>query len=96
MDIRYYRPKYEDYYFACNKSEIINGKGIDTVSVVKTDGEMFKLDSLIFTLGHFIDSPLYSRIKSPPDTFDIEQKYLNATDRPSIEGFKHPDVEPWS
>ena len=52
------------------------------------DGKMGEVCEVIFTDGH-------KKIPAP-DALEIEDRYLNATDRPSREGFKHPDVvEPW-
>jgi len=30
----------------------------------------------------------------PPDPGPIEERYINATDRPSVDGFKYPELHP--
>ena len=90
MDIRYYRMEgitHDKYYFACNK---------DTVCIITAGGTIKNMNKLFFNLDHFIESPAYEKV-AEQDAEPIERCYINATDRPSREGFKHPDVvEPWS
>lgn len=59
------------------------------IVLIEQDGRMSDTTRLVHDVK--LREP---ELDNTPDPYPIEERYINATDRPSLEGFKY--VEPWS
>ena len=93
MDIRYFKmTMFGDYY---GKDFYIAASDQGVFRIGKD--RFYQPESEKWRAKEYYVKNNYAEIKHAPDPDGIEDHYINATDRPSREGFKHPDVvEPWS